>query len=86
MLAGDTNTLKMGPILPLNNKLKSSVTKHTQINHKNHSKSSTQDNLITNIHMFYQEPDHLPPIDPDLETGKPSDHLTIVLNTNKCDK
>ena len=78
IIAGDTNTLKLGPILALNHNLKNVVTKPTRINHKNPSKSSTLDNIITDLHMFYQEPEHLPPIDPDQATGKPSDHLTIV--------
>ena len=78
MLAGDTNTLKLGPILRLSHKLKSVVTKPTRINHKNPSKSSVLDNIITDLHTFYQEPKCLAPIDSDDENGKPSDHLTVV--------
>ena len=74
ILAGDTNTLKLGPILSHNHKLKSVVTKPTRLNHKN----STLDNIITDLPMFYQEPQYLPPIDRDCVKGKPSDHLTVV--------
>ena len=76
ILAGDTNTLKLDPILTLNNKLKNVI---TRIYHNNPSQSNNLDNIITDLHMFYQEPDLLPPTDPDLEIGKPTDHLTIVL-------
>ena len=78
ILAGDTNTLNLNPILALNHKLKSVVKKPTRINHENPSKNSILDNIITDLHTFYQEPRCLPPIDPDCEKGKPSDHLTVV--------
>ena len=78
ILAGDTNTLNLNPILALNHKLKSVVKKPTRINHENPSKNSILDNIITDLHTFYQEPRCLPPIDPDCEKRKPSDHLTVV--------
>ena len=78
IMAGDTNELKLGPILRLNANLASVVKNPTRINHKNPSKSTILDNIITDLHKWYQEPKCLPPIDPDNENGKPSDHLTVV--------
>ena len=53
ILAGDTNTLKLGPLLALNKNLKSVVTKPTRLNIANPSKSSILDNIITDLHKFY---------------------------------
>ena len=78
ILAGDTNYLKLGPILRLNAKLKSIVKNPTRINPKNPSKIRILDNIITDLHSYYQEPKCLAPIDPDKEDGKPSDHLTVI--------
>ena len=78
VLAGDTNNLKLGPILRLNSKLKSVVKKPTRIDPKNPKKISILDNIITDLHAWYQEPECLPPINSDTDTGKPSDHLTVV--------
>ena len=36
------------------------------------------DNIITDLHNWYQEPKCLPPIEPDSSTGKPSDHLMVI--------
>ena len=77
-IAGDTNKLKLGPILSLDSNLKSVVTKPTRINEKNPQKSTTLDNIITDLHKWYQEPEILPPIAADPGKGKPSDHLTVV--------
>ena len=78
IIAGDTSELKLGPILRLNANLASVVKKPTRINHKNPSKSTILDNIITDLHKWYQEPKCLPPIDPDNDKGKPSDHQTVV--------
>ena len=78
IIAGDTNELKLGPILRLNENLKSVVKKPTRLNKKNPSKSSILDNIITDLHKWYQQPKCLPPIDPDSNKGKPSDHLTVI--------
>ena len=78
ILAGDTNDLKLGPILRLNSNLKSIVKKSTRINPKNPHKVRILDNIITDLHKWYQEPKCLAPIDPDNINGKPSDHLTVV--------
>lgn len=70
--------MKLGPVLRLNHNLKSIVKKPTRINTKNPSKISILDNIITDLHNWYQEPKCLPPIEPDSATGKPSDHLTVI--------
>ena len=36
------------------------------------------DNIITDLHKWYQKPQCLPPIGSDTDKGKPSDHLTVV--------
>ena len=78
ILTGDTNDLKLGPLLRINSKFKSVVKKHTRIILKNLKRSSILDNIITDLHRWYQEPECLPPINSDTEKGKPSDHLTVV--------
>ena len=78
VIAGDTNEMKLGPILRLNENLKSVVKKPTRLNKKNPSKSTTLDNIITDLHKWYPEPKCLPPIDPDRDQDKPSDHLTVI--------
>ena len=77
-IAGDTNQIKLDPILHLSTNLKSVVTEPTRINHKNSKKSSILDNIITDLHKWYQKPILLPPIAADPGQGKPSDHLTVV--------
>ena len=77
-MAGDTNDLKLGPILIINANLKSIVGTTTRINPDNPSKIRILDNIITDLHSYYQEPKCLAPIDPDREDGKPSDHLTVT--------
>ena len=78
ILAGDTNDLKLGPIPRLNTKFQSIVSKPTRINIKNPSKSSKLDIIITDLHKWYQKPQCLLPIEPDIKCDKPSDHLTVV--------
>ena len=78
IMAGDTNELKQGPILRLSAYLASVVKNPTRINHKNPLKSTILDNIVTDLHKWYQEPKCLPPLDPDNDKGKPSDHLTVV--------
>ena len=51
-LAGDTNDLKLGPILRLNANLKSIVKKSTRINPKNQLKTRILDNIITDLHHW----------------------------------
>ena len=78
VLAGDTNDLKLGPILRLNSNLKSVVKEPTRLNPKNPQNSSILDNIITDMHKWYQTPECLPPINADIGQGKPSDHLTVI--------
>ena len=77
-IAGDTNKLKLDPVLNLSPNFKSVVTKLTRINLKNPKKSTILDNIITDLHKWYQEPDILPPISADPGQGKPSDHLIVL--------
>ena len=77
-IAGDTNQIKLNPILHLSTNLKSVVAEPTRINHKNPKKSSILDNIITDLHKWYQKPILLPPIAADPGQGRPSDHLTVV--------
>ena len=77
-ISGDTNQIKLDPILHLSTNLKSVVTEPTRIDHKNPKKSSILDNIITDLHKWYQKPILLPPIAADPGQGKPSDHLTVV--------
>ena len=79
IIAGDSNELKLGPILALNSNLRSVVKKSTRINVKNPSKSTILDNIITDLHRWFQEPLCLPQINADTVRGKPSDHLTVVM-------
>ena len=71
--------IRLGPILRLNSNLKSVIKKPTRINPKNPQKSSILDNIITDMHKWYQTPECLPPISADKGQGKPSDHLTVVI-------
>ena len=75
ILAGDTNDLKLDPILHLSPKLKSVVTIPTRLN-----PDRILDNVINDLSEFYQSPKCLPPLDADQGSGgKPSDHLTVVM-------
>ena len=78
MIAGDTNDLKLGPILDIDPNIKSIVKKPTRINPKNPNKSTILDNILTTLHKWYQEPKCLPPLAADPGQGNPSDHLTVV--------
>ena len=74
ILAGDFNRLKIKPILHLNPGLKQVVTSFTRRN-----PDAILDLIITNMHMFYQQPSTLEPLDNDINgLGKPSDHLPVV--------
>ena len=75
ILAGDTNDLKLDPILSLSPNLKSMVTKPTRLN-----PDRILDNIITDLAKWYQAPLCLPPLDADPGSrGKPSDHLTVIM-------
>ena len=75
ILAGDTNDLKLDPILHLSPSLKSVVTRPTRLN-----PDKILDNIITDLSKFYQIPECLPPLDADENSGgKPSDHKIVVM-------
>ena len=75
ILAGDTNDLKLDPILHLSPSLKSVVKKPTRLN-----PDRILDNIITDLSKWYQSPECLPPLDADPGSGgKPSDHQTVVM-------
>ena len=75
ILAGDTNDLKLNPIISLSPQMKQIVTKPTRQN-----PPRLLDPVLTTISNFYQLPEILPPLDNDPEKdGKPSDHNIIVV-------
>ena len=61
MLAGDTKDLKLGSILRLNHNLKNGLKKATRINPKYPNNISILDNIITDIHAWYQKLKRLAP-------------------------
>ena len=76
VLAGDTNDLKLDPILHLHPSLKSVVTQPTRLN-----PDKKFDNIITDPSSFYQSPECLPPLEADENSGgKPSDHKIVVMS------
>ena len=71
ILAGDTNELKLEPILNLSPNLKQMVCSPTRLN-----PDQILDPIITNLSKYYQTPVCLPPLDNDPDkNGSPSDHL-----------
>ena len=75
LLAGDTNDLKLDQILSLSPSLKSVVVTPTRLN-----PDRILDNMITDLSRWYQTPQCLPALDADPGSGgKPSDHLTVVM-------
>ena len=75
ILAGDTNDLKLDPILHLSPNLKSVVTKPTRLN-----PDRVLDNIIKDLPKWYQTPECLPPLEADPGSGgKQSDHLIITM-------
>ena len=75
ILAGDTNDLKLDPILHLSSSLKSVVTKPTRLN-----PDRILDNIITDLSKWYQIPECLPPLGADPGSGgKPSDHQIVIM-------
>ena len=75
VLAGDTNDMRLDPILHMHSSLKSVVTKTTR-----EISGKILDNIITDLHSFYKAPDCLKPLDPDDDAkGAPSDHNIVVM-------
>jgi hypothetical protein len=86
--AGDTNDLKLVDILNLSPRFKQVVQNPTRLD-----PPRMIDPIITTLSDYYQEPECLPPLDPDPDnSGKPSDHLMVVMapisvvNNNFSDK
>ena len=74
ILAGDTNDLKLDPILSLSPNLQQIVKKWTRLN-----PPALLDPIITTLSRFYQEPMCLDPLDADPDkNGVKSDHKIVV--------
>ena len=75
IICGDTNDLKLDPILHLNKNFKQVVQDFTRLN-----PPRILDPIITTLSDYYQLPKCLPPLDADpLSNGKPSDHMMVVM-------
>ena len=87
LLCGDTNDLRLDPILALSPNFKQCVQNLTRLN-----SPRILDPIITTMSKYYQIPDVLPPLDPDPgKNGKPSDHMMVLFTPinairNKCVK
>ena len=75
IIAGDTNRLNLSPILNLSSRLVQKVKVPTRLN-----PDAILDPIITTLGKYYAEPVTKPPINPDENTtGKPSDHLIVLM-------
>ena len=73
IMAGDTNDLKLDPILNLNPQLIQVVNTPTR-------QGAILDPIITTLSKYYQSPVCLPPLDADPDqTGAPSDHKIVFM-------
>ena len=78
ILAGDTNELRLKPILDLGSNLVQIVTKPTRTD-KITKKESILDPIIMTMAQYYQEPDIVKPLDSDPDkNGKPADHNIVL--------
>ena len=75
MIAGDTNRLNLSPITNLSPALKQEVKVFTRLN-----PPAILDPIITTLGRWYQAPVTKPPVNPDTESGKPSDHLIVLMS------
>ena len=73
-MCGDTNDLKLEPILIINVKMNQVVKDPTRL-----TPPKVLDPIITTLGDFYQKPECLPPLDADNNNGAPSDHLMVVM-------
>ena len=74
LLCGDTNDLRLDPILALSPNFKQCVQNFTRLN-----PPRILDPVITTMSKFYQIPEVVPPLDPDPgKNGKPSDHMMVI--------
>ena len=74
IICGDTNDLKLDPILHLNSKLKQVVQDPTRLD-----PPRVLDPIITTLSSYYRKPKCLPPLDSDKPDGKPSDHMMVLM-------
>ena len=74
IIAGDTNRLNLAPILSLSPRLRQCVKVPTRLN-----PAAILDPIITTLHPWYLEPVTMPPINNNQESGKPSDHLIVLM-------
>ena len=87
LICGDTNDLRLDPILALSPNLKQEVQNFTRLN-----PPRLLDPIITTLGRYYQIPEILPPLDNDPDCdGKPSDHMMVIFTpisviNNKCVK
>ena len=82
IISGDFNRMNVKPILNLSSDLRQVVQVVTRTN-----PDATLDLIITNLQSLYHPPTTMPPLDHDENvSGKPSDHLIVVMrplsNTN----
>ena len=74
LICGDTNDLRLEPILALSPNLQQVVQHYTRLN-----PPRILDPIITTMARYYQDPQVLPPLGPDPSSnGKPSDHMMVV--------
>ena len=75
ILAGDTNELKLNPILNLSPNFKQVVSSPTRMD-----PPKMLDPIITTLSKYYQSPVCLPPLDNDPDKdGSPADHLIVYM-------
>ena len=72
IFAGDTNRLNLSPILVLCPSFKQVVKVFTRLN-----PGAILDTIITSLSRYYQDPVTKPPINNNLDDGKPSDHIVV---------
>ena len=74
MIAGDTNDLKLDPILSLSPNFKQIVRDWTRMD-----PPAMIDPILTTLSNFYQVPECLDPLDPDPDkNGEKSDHRIVI--------
>ena len=74
IIAGDTNRLNLSPITNLSPNLKQEVKVYTRL-----SPPAILDPIITTLGKWYQSPVTKPPINANKNSGKPSDHLIVLM-------
>ena len=84
IIAGDTNELRLKPIMDLSPTFVQIVTKPRR-HDKNTGKKAMLDPIIMTLSKYYQSPEILSPLDADPDTnGKQSDHNIVVSHPNSA--